>query len=432
MQSNIPKTHVSTINRSLIFLALFALFFFTSAGAAQARDWYVSPKGDNTTGLSWKTALTAIPSLQFPISQIQPGDRIILDGGTAGYNYGMIQQWSVSGTATSPITMTTSNAAGHNGPVIFNGQTTDGLPYQPVGIVMAGSYCRLIGAKRDAIQVNIFQFQGVNVGGNGCVLANVQISNINPQIKQNGPGTGLTFSGTGNQFLNLDIYNCGIAASEFTGLGKSQTSTFHGCWFFDTYSSGSPGLTISDNNSASVMTIRNCVFGPGLGSGLTSTATAGQTTVDGCLFINGSSNNILVNSATGSTATMTVNKATSFMTATNYQGLAANCLSFNGSGALKIDNSIFWGGNVAVAVGVPVKVAGNFQYNTKGNTQVLAAHEVDPQFLNESQLAALTGTSTLGTFAGEDYAVAPGSPAYGKGASVVSASQLNPNEAGYF
>jgi hypothetical protein len=41
--------------------------------------------------------------------------------GSSGYNYGMIDQMIVSGTATNPITITSSLDSGHDGPVYFNG-----------------------------------------------------------------------------------------------------------------------------------------------------------------------------------------------------------------------------------------------------------------------------------------------------------------------
>jgi len=415
------------------FTALFAALFF-SAAPAHARNYFVSPNGDNSDGLSWKTAYTHIPSLQFGVSPLLPGDRVIMDGGTSGLTYGSGMQISVSGTSGNPIVIASSNEKNHNGTVTFSGQNGQGGQNQAVGVYLSGSYIKINGDVRGGIKFSDCQFQGLSVSGNGNVLNNVAIQNVNGPPVNPGhiPGIGLQFTGSNNRYQNMDIYNTTICAQEYASLNNSQTTVFDGCWFFDNYSRGNSGLIVSDNNAASRMYMNNCAFGPGLGNAIASSASAGQTHVLGCLFLNASGTNIAVNPAAGSSAQFMVNKITSFMTDGNYQGLANNCLSYNGNGKLQIDNSVFWGGSVNVAANVPVKVRGNFQYKTKLNTQLLAPTMVDPQFADEVHISALTGSSPLGSVAGEDFTLAQNSPAAGKGAVVTAVEQLNKNVAGFF
>ncbi|MBU6450459.1 MAG: hypothetical protein KGS72_01680 [Cyanobacteria bacterium REEB67] len=45
------------IGKRLALMGLISgLFFFATADAAQARNYFISPKGDNSDGLTWKTA----------------------------------------------------------------------------------------------------------------------------------------------------------------------------------------------------------------------------------------------------------------------------------------------------------------------------------------------------------------------------------------
>jgi len=430
---------MSTIPLALKALGVAAgLSIFSAAAAlydpAEARNYYVSPSGDNSDGLSWQTAYTQLPSMQFGVSPLLPGDHVIVDGGTAGLTYGSGLTISVSGVAGNPIVITSSNDKGHNGTVTLSGRNGPGGQYQPVGIYLSGSNIKIAGTSRGGIKISDCQFQGLSVSGNGNTLNNVAVQNVNGPPVNPGhiPGVALQFAGDGNRYQNMDIYNATICAQEYASLNHSQTTVFDGCWFFDNYSRGNSGLLISDNNSASTMYINNSVFGPGLGSALTSSASAGQTHVRGCLFLNASAANIVVNGAAGSSARFLVNKITSFMTDSNFQGLAHNCLSFNGNGALKIDNSVFWGGSVNVGPDIPVKVSGNFQYKTRLNTQLLAPTMVDPQFADEANIAALTGSSPLKSVAVENFTLAQSSPAAGKGALVTAVSQLNKNVEGFF
>jgi hypothetical protein len=428
MQMTTPTKKAGTLVRVLTFFAV-CIGFFLTASAAEARNYYISPQGNNTTGLSWATAYTSMPNLIAGESPVAPGDVIILDGGSgsAGINYGMITQMTVNGTSAKPITITSSLDSGHDGPVYFNGYSKG--QNQAIGVSLYGSYINFTGAKRDGIIITNFQYFGLVAAGNGINVNNVEISNVVPLYS--GTGVGLAYTGTNYQFLNLDILGSTECVQEYP-ISGAQSATFNGCWFFDTTSRNYTGITTYDNNAGSVLTVKNCVFGPGLGNGFMSTASAGQTNMTGCLFLNSSGTNVFLNPSIGGSAKFNINQITSFMTPSNYQGLANTCIAFNSYGSLTVDNSVFWGGDVGIATGIKVNVSGNYQYKTKVNTQVLASTETDPQFENETKLAALTGKSPLKTFATEDYEIAKSSPAYGKGAAVVEVKQLNKNVGSFF
>lgn len=226
---NMPfRWHQLKLGLSLVVPSLLIL---TMAHAAEARNFYVSPQGDNSDGLSWKTAFRNIPSLQAPISPVTAGDTVILDGGPSGYSYGAQLLVSVSGTASQPIRIVTSNAAGHNGTVTFSGLISNGLPNQPTGITLNGSNVYILGAHRGAIKVSDVAFQGVYVSGSNNVLNNIEITNVfGPRINPGKiPGVGLTFGGSGHRFYNLDIYGCTQGAVEFATAANPVSASFSRC-----------------------------------------------------------------------------------------------------------------------------------------------------------------------------------------------------------
>lgn len=90
------------------------LFVFACHACATTR--YFSPSGDNTTGLSWATAKTSLPT-----SGVSAGDLCYIDGGTTSVTWNLSAYWNPpSGTAGNVITYKIGQDAGHNGTAIFN------------------------------------------------------------------------------------------------------------------------------------------------------------------------------------------------------------------------------------------------------------------------------------------------------------------------
>src|SRR6266446_2236143 len=59
-----------------------------SNAAGSAHTYFVSRNGNNADGLSWTTAWNELASINWSV--VQPGDTVILDGGTNGMTYATI------------------------------------------------------------------------------------------------------------------------------------------------------------------------------------------------------------------------------------------------------------------------------------------------------------------------------------------------------
>ncbi|MBL0188181.1 MAG: hypothetical protein IPP97_20855 [Candidatus Obscuribacter sp.] len=412
-------------------LLLIAALLFASTAPCHARDFYVSPSGDNTTGHSWATALRTIPPLSFGISPVQPGDKVIIDGGTSGITYTQSLDIGVSGTATSPIVIRQSNQAGHNGPVTLSGGPP-GPFRQPVGARLSGNYVQLYGSARGGLKFTNYQFQGIVVNGSNNRLQNIEIANIwGPPVNPGHiPGQGLVFGGTNNTYYSLDVFNCNNLVQQGFSSGPSVHRFSH-CWIFDTYNRTGKGLMLQLNRDDSSVLVANCAFGPGLSQSLVNNSTAGQLNVNNTLFLNAGTDNLALAEGVGTSKSHFKN-ITSFMTPTNSQGATHNNVNYNSAGKLSARDSIFYGGFIKADSTARAAASGNFQYNVLGNTVLLAPTLQDPMFRDAAQINALTGSTTLKVQASTDFSLAAGSQATGKGSAVTSIGLLNKNFANYF
>ncbi|MDY0083319.1 MAG: hypothetical protein RBR74_09075 [Ignavibacteriaceae bacterium] len=111
----------------LYFIVLFTAIIFGQ------NNYYVSPSGNNTTGLSWATAFTSISSLNAAFSSMPAGSKVYFSGGTDSVTYtgtiepdikGLVNNWSLITTG-----MYSPSPSGHSGKVIINGSngTLDGV-----------------------------------------------------------------------------------------------------------------------------------------------------------------------------------------------------------------------------------------------------------------------------------------------------------------
>ena len=104
----------------------------------------MSRNGSNADGTSWATAWNDLSSIKWSV--VQPGDTILIDGGSTaclspydfsttrpGVSCGMLYQSTLtvgkSGTAGAPITIRLATDSGHNGTAVFFGGRTTPLPY---------------------------------------------------------------------------------------------------------------------------------------------------------------------------------------------------------------------------------------------------------------------------------------------------------------
>lgn len=109
--------------------------------------WYVSRHGDDTVGTSWATAWTQPSKIDW--AEVNPGDRIVLDGGTTrcpsdyafgattdvppGQTCGMTYRAPLvvgaSGVAGAAITIKLATSRGHDGTAVLAGGRSTPLPF---------------------------------------------------------------------------------------------------------------------------------------------------------------------------------------------------------------------------------------------------------------------------------------------------------------
>jgi hypothetical protein len=118
-----------------------------SRAVRQGTTWYVSRHGDGTVGTSWATAWTELSKIDWSV--INPGDRIVIDGGATpcrsnyplgatniappGKDCGMVYRTPLvvhdSGRGGEPITIALSKSPKHDGTAILFGGRSTPLPY---------------------------------------------------------------------------------------------------------------------------------------------------------------------------------------------------------------------------------------------------------------------------------------------------------------
>src|SRR6202162_1042080 len=99
----------------------------TKTIVGRTTTYYVSKNGNNANGQSWATAWNELANINWSV--IQPGDTILLDGGSQSMAYSTTLTVGKSGTRTAPITIERATNAGHNGTVILFGGRSTLLPY---------------------------------------------------------------------------------------------------------------------------------------------------------------------------------------------------------------------------------------------------------------------------------------------------------------
>ena len=85
--------------------------------ATNGNLYYVSKNGNNADGKSWTTAWNELNQINWSV--IQPGDTILLDGGTNGMTYTTTLSIGKGGLQELPIAIQRATGSGHNGQVIL-------------------------------------------------------------------------------------------------------------------------------------------------------------------------------------------------------------------------------------------------------------------------------------------------------------------------
>ncbi len=398
------------------------------ASPSQARDLYVSPTGNDTTAINWKTAWKSFQTIDW--SQVVSGDRIIVDGGASGITY--------SGQFTIPVSGVQIRQAGG---VNRKGQVTiSGTPMQAVqtGVTISGSNVQIIGNTRMGIKIASFGGECVKVLTNGNVFRNVLVGPVTGFPPYAGGKVGaVVFGGINNQFINCDFRDIFKCAVEQPVSSVANVTVFRDCTFgndsYGFFQNWGVGIYGSRPGAAAVDTTihaRRCVFGPMLNKGID--VVQGKLNVGNSLFLGSNIANLSFEPLdSGSNAKGIVDNCTFY--APNFSGQAQYATTFysistNGNGNLKVRDSIIYGGGVRVPTTQAVNGGGNFQYHVTGNTTALAAGLVNPQFTAEAQLWTPVTQTTISprVWTTQSYALDAASPAVGKGSDITLVTDIVP------
>lgn len=415
------------------------------------RTYFVSKKGNNTGGRSWSTAWNELDAVNWSV--IQPGDTILLDGGTGKMVYTTTLTIGKSGTQDAPITIRRATEAGRNGKVVFFGGRSIPLPFcgqktyanQTDGVVQTGidfgAYAWVIvdGMSWGGISIYGHNTAGVDFSSSAAhdTLRNMEIYD-NGRAYQRSDGTwqpdtrgdGVSLFGSNLTFEQMDIHDNG--ADALAG-GNINNITILRSWLHETREDptqqGLPfnqcvhqdGIQIWGGGVQSGVLIEDSVLGPGLKEG----TIIGQTPV-------GSNEGAVVNNVTIRNS-LFLNKVINVM---GYPAVKesrwtldrdtiispgnAIAIWVEGTGHV-VTNSILYGGQVLLPDGLAAS-SGNCQWNTNHDTTALPGMTANPGFVTN---ASSFGDSTpLAQLANGNYSLRPGSPCAGKGSSITSVARL--------
>ena len=415
----------STGARLLVSLACVITGSLAFAQDAAARNLFVSPSGDGSTGQSWKKALKSLVEIDW--SKVQSGDHIVVDGGTNGITY--------TGAVNIPVSNLVIRQSGnkkHSGQVTISGLGV--VPPAPTGVTFTGSNVHLIGVRRAGIKIQYFAEQLVKMHSNYCSIRNVDLNRTTgyPPYAQGQVG-GIIYGGYYNRIIKCDIRDTNNNAVHKPVDGVNNLTIFRNCTFGNNYYGwwGNFGTAIYDrfNNSPKSTTyVDRCVFGPYFNKGIDTTE--GRMRVSNSLFLGAAQGNL---SFGGSSKDSRLNVVNCTFFQPNFSGYSRyqynlNQLATSSNSTVKVRKSIFYGGVIHVPAGQSVNAGGNFQYRVSGNTQAVANEIVDPQFVDDAKLMAPVTATTISprVWTLNSYALNGNSPATGAGSLIVNVTDIVP------
>lgn len=398
--------------------------------------FFVSKLGNNTDGRSWQTAWNELNQVNW--SLIQPGDTLLIDGGSDNMIYNTTLAPTASGTAEQPISIRLAEEPGRNGQVTIFGGRSIPLPYcdqtnyqyQTNGVQDYGIYLNDVswlvidGGKWSGIEIH-----GVNRYGIRFEQTTSQITLRNLEIFDNGyanenggnwysAGKGISLEGSGHTFERLLIHDNGQDAIQSNGDGVSNI-TIRESWLYNSrqhptvnqsynWCTHSDALQIYDGGIVENITFEDTILGPGF----TNTLLLGESAVDvnnvtlrHVLVLKGADNNISAHSS----ATPSVNSWT-LQNVTVYGPNTDNTTVYFKGTDITITDSVFVEGQIVIPNTNPI-VSGNCQWLTTGDDVGL---EADPLFVN----------AVADAFSDGDYSLRSESPCLGKGSRITSPAQL--------
>ena len=444
----------------------------SKAAGAGSHTYYVSKTGDNADGLSWTTAWNELNQINWSV--IQPGDTLLLDGGTTSMTYTTTLNIIKSGTATAPITVKLATDSGHNGQaIIFGGRSTP-LPYcgqttytyQTAGVLANGvnfnanSYVIVDGTKWNGITDYGHNSDGI-IFANGASYDTVR----NMDIYDNGSAdsnytnntwetdkAGIRPIGTNLTFEQIDIHDNG--QDNFQSGGPLNNFTLRHSWLhytrqnptqptgvaFNFPCTHQDGIQVYGGGTEGNYLLVDSIIGPGLMQGTImgeapdgngNSAVVNNVTIRITLFLNAGSNNMMAYPNINN-KNWQVDHVTSFLTPagnpyigtgrTPPGGTSHAAFYIDGTGT-SIVNSVIYGGNIHLPNGATG--SGNCQWQTTNYTSAIAGQTIDPKFVTDvSNFSAWPNYPSMDQLTNTDFSLQTGSPCIGSGSSITSVAQL--------
>ncbi len=434
----------------------------TALPAAAGTTFYVSRAGSNGDGRSWAAAWNELNQIDWGV--IQPGDTILIDGGSVacdysvtvtnstntplpagcGMEYNTALAVGVSGTADAPITIKLADETGRNGTArIFGGRSTP-LPYcgqTSYTPDQGGKGAGIYADSRSYIVIDGIHWSGIMVYAwtHGLSLAdrgnNHHVTLRNAEMFDNGnwsAGEGpdqpaITGSGSTLLFERLILHDNGQDGFQ-TGYEKPvNNAVFRRVWFYNqrphpsvpdepfNYCRHSDGIQFYGDLTHQSLTVVDSIIGPGLMQGiiLGDTGQINNVTVRNSLFVgyHGGYGNA------GFYAKETLTHAGYvFDHVTVVRDVGAEWWSIYAPGSgYQVSDSLFVGGR-EVRIGSGIKT-GNFCWDISDYSGV-CNQRADPQFVDPDYAGVGEG------FADFDFTITNPALPRGVGASITSVTQL--------
>lgn len=294
-------TVVSTMflidSRSL--LAADSMWADESGYHSQAATYYVSKTGNNQDGTSWSTAWNELDQIDW--TRIEPGDTLLIDGGSIEMTYSTSMQIASSGTSDAPIRIQAATEAGRDGKIVLFGGRVNALPYcfqdsynyQTDGIVRFGirtndhSWLVIDGLDWRGITIHGYRESGIRIDrySQNVTIRNVEIYNNGyAEYRADGwfpEGVGIRLAGPNMLVERAIIHDNGQDAIQ-SMWDDNNISNFrlNESWLYNgrphltvdeeswNYCTHTDGIQLFDGGFISGVTVENSVVGPGFTNGL--------------------------------------------------------------------------------------------------------------------------------------------------------------------
>jgi hypothetical protein len=418
--------------------------------------YYVSKNGNNTDGLSWKTAWNELDQIDWNL--IRPGDTIFIDGGSTSKVYTSTLTIKTDGAINAPITIMLSTEAGRNGQAIIFGGRSIPLPYchqkeysyQTDGVRARGinidnhKYITIDGTKLRGIVIYGHNYNGIqlNVYSSNIILRNLEIYDNGQAVYHTNSSTtdlaqntwysdrqGLGLAGSNHALDRLIIRDNGQDSIQQVGYKFPINNVIlKNSWLYNerkdpsgqvwNYCVHPDGIQIYGGGDSYNIAVADSVIGPGFMHGVLlgdSSAVVHNVTIRNSLFFGAGNLNISTNSKITKTANnWLIENVTSDKPNRGYGNILFKVPPGGDGSQLRIRNSILTGG---YRLDVPTNGnydESNYYYGIQTATDV--GIETDPRYTHHNSYGAISLEA--------DFSLAPSSPAAGKGSKITSVAQL--------